>query len=76
MDAGFISSVTVAIITGLCTAIGTIVSSRIMNSKNQALLNYRLDKLEEKVDVHNHVVQRVVILEEKIKDLIHGNNTV
>ncbi|WP_304408632.1 hypothetical protein [Faecalibaculum rodentium] len=52
------------------------MSSRITNSKNQALLNYRLDKLEEKVDVHNHVVQRVAILEERIKDLIHGNNSV
>lgn len=76
MDAGIIGSVAVAIITGLCTTIGTIVSSRIMNSKNQALLNYRLDKLEEKVDVHNHVVQRVAIMEERIKDLIHGNNSV
>lgn len=76
MDAGIIDSVAVAIITGLCTSIATIVSSRITNSKSQALLNYRLDKLEEKVDVHNHVVQRVAILEERIKDLIHGNNSV
>ncbi len=76
MDAGIVGSIAVAIITGLCTSTATIVASRITNSKNQALWNYRLDKLEEKVDVHNHVVQRVAILEERIKDLIHGNNSV
>lgn len=70
-----ITNVAVAVITGLFAALGSIISARVLNSKNQALLNYRLDKLEEKVDVHNHVIQRVAILEDRIK-LFHENDKI
>lgn len=52
-------AVTVAILSLLGTAIGTfggIISS-------QKMVKYRLSKLEEKVDKHNHLVERVTGLE-------------
>ncbi len=45
------------------------------------LTNFRLQKLEEKVDKHNHFAERIPVAEEKIKVLSHriqdlekGNN--
>ena len=39
------------------------------NRKQAALVAYRLEKLEEKVDKHNNVVERMYRLEEIVKNL-------
>ena len=39
------------------------------NRKQAALVAYRLEKLEEKVDKHNNVVERMFRLEEQVKNL-------
>ena len=39
------------------------------NRKQAALVAYRLEKLEIKVDKHNNVVERVYRLEEQVKTL-------
>ena len=39
------------------------------NRKQAALVAYRLEKLEEKVDKHNNVVERMYRLEEQVKSL-------
>ena len=39
------------------------------NRKQAALVAYRLEKLEEKVDKHNSVVERMYRLEETVKNL-------
>ena len=39
------------------------------NRKQAALVAYRLEKLEEKVDKHNNVVERMYRLEEQVKTL-------
>ena len=41
----------------------------ISNRKQAALVAYRLEKLEEKVDKHNNVVERMYRLEEQVKNL-------
>ena len=41
----------------------------ISNRKQAALVAYRLEKLEEKVDKHNNVVERMYRLEEQVKTL-------
>ena len=41
----------------------------ISNRKQAALVAYRLEKLEEKVDQHNNVVERMYRLEEQVKNL-------
>lgn len=56
-----------AIITGLCSLAGVYFANR----KNQALVEYRLKKLEEKVDKHNNIIERTFILEGQMKECQH-----
>ena len=56
------TTITVAIISFLGTIIGTFAG--IMTSSK--LTNYRLEQLEKKVDKHNHLVERMYKLEERM----------
>ena len=51
-----------AIITGLLSLAGVWIS----NHKSQVLISYRIDKLEETVNRHNQVADRVTALEGKL----------
>lgn len=66
--------VVVAIISGLCVAIPSIISTVIVNNRNKNLLIYRVGSLEEKVNKHNNLIDRmykvesrVTLLEDEIK---------
>ena len=54
------------IIVGLLALAGTLGGSWLANRKSTALIAYRLEQLEKKVDKHNSVVERTFRLE---KDL-------
>lgn len=56
-----------AVIVGLLSLLGTYLSNR----KSQALIVYRLEQLEKKVDKHNQVVERTFILEGQMKEAQH-----
>lgn len=58
-------AVTVAIITGGITLIGTVISNMLNHSKTI----YRIDQLEKKVEKHNNLVERMYIAEGEIKVL-------
>ena len=60
-----IETIVVALITAGFAFLGVYVSHR----KQTALVSYRLEKLEEKVDKHNSVVERMFRLEETVKNL-------
>ena len=76
-----------ALITAISTVIGAIVSGIValvvaskQHDKTIALVEYRLEQLEIKVDKHNNLVERMTLAEEKIKvanhridDLEEGN---
>ena len=55
------SNIAVAVL-ALC---GTLAGSYFSNRKSQALIAYRLEQLEKKVDLHNHVIERTYAIEEK-----------
>ena len=59
------ASITVLGVIGaaLLTFIGSIYATRKTASKTEALIVYRIDKLEEKVDKHNSVIERTYKLE-------------
>lgn len=61
------SEIIVALITLLGSCLGTI-SGILVSSK---LINYRLSRLEERVNKHNSIVERTYILEEKISVANH-----
>ena len=56
-------AITVAIITGGITLIGTVISNMLNHSKTI----YRIDVLEKKVEKHNNFAERIPVLEEKLK---------
>ena len=56
------STVLVAVITAGFAFLGVYTSNR----KQAALVAYRLEKLENKVDQHNHVVERMYRLESRM----------
>ena len=58
-------TILVAIITAGFAFLGVYVSNR----KQTALVAYRLEKLEAKVDKHNNVVERVYKLESRLESL-------
>lgn len=61
------NEIIVAAIAFLGTTIGT-AGGIIASSK---LTNYRIKKLEEKVDKHNAIIERTFVLEEKVKVANH-----
>lgn len=69
---------TEGIIVGVLSLIGTLAGTYFANRKSSALIAYRLELLEKKVDKHNSVVERTfkleeqtAVLEEKIKVVNH-----
>lgn len=60
-----------SIIVGVLAMVGTLGGSMAGIRKANALVMYRLEQLERKVDKHNSVVERTYILEEKIKVANH-----
>ena len=60
-----VETIIVALITAGFAFLGVYMSNR----KQAALVAYRLEKLEEKVDKHNSVVERMYRLEEQVKNL-------
>nr|DAY98646.1 MAG TPA: hemolysin [Caudoviricetes sp.] len=61
-------SIIVAIIGGLCTAIPSLIATIVVNKKTMAINEYRINSLEEKMDKHNNVIERVYKLEEDQKN--------
>ena len=67
-----------SIIVAALALAGTLAGSWLANRKSAALIAYRLEELEKKVDKHNQVIERTyrleeqeAILEEKIKVANH-----
>lgn len=63
-------AIVVASITGGITLAGTVISNVFNHSKTM----YRIDQLEQKVEKHNHLVERMYIAEGEIKVLENDIN--
>ena len=68
--------IAIAIITGVLTLIGTIITVIIGNNKslaamdkNQAVTDTKLDALTEEVKRHNNFAQRIPVIENQIQNL-------
>lgn len=55
------------IIVAVLSLIGTLIGSFLANDKNSALIAYRLEELEKKVQKHNSIVERLAIVERDLK---------
>ena len=58
-------TIIVAAITGGLALIGTLGGTYFANRKSAALIAYRLEELEKKVQEHNNLVERTYKLEER-----------
>ena len=54
-----------SIIVAALALIGTLAGSYMANRKSSALIAYRLEQLEKKVQAHNNLVERTYKLEER-----------
>lgn len=73
-----ITSVIVAVITAVITGGFALLGTYVSNRKSAALMEYRIGRLEDKVDKHNQLIERTYRLEEdsrvqeeKIKECVH-----
>lgn len=69
------TAVLTAVISGLCVAVPSIVATILANKRNNDLVLYRINELDQKVHEHNQLIDRmyrvesrVSILEENKKD--------
>ncbi len=73
-------TVLVAIISGLCVGVPSIFTTIMLNNKNQAVINakvednqkfidYKIQELSDRVDKHNNVVERMALQERETKAL-------
>jgi type VI protein secretion system component VasK len=57
---------TETIIVAAFSLCGTLVGAYMANRKSTALIAYRLEQLEDKVNKHNSVIERTYALEERV----------
>ena len=62
-------AVIIALISGLCVGVPSVITTILSNRTNNKLTMYRIGQLEEKVDKHNSVIERTFKLEEKIQEI-------
>ena len=60
-----ISGIITAAMTGLVTLIVCLVNNHYQSSRTEALISYRLEQLERKVDRHNNLIERMYKVEEQ-----------
>lgn len=58
-----------SVISGLCVAIPSIIATVAANRKDNALVKYRIDQLDSKVNKHNNLIERMYKLEERVSIL-------
>ncbi len=59
--------ITEEIVIAVLALIGTLAGSYFSNRRSSALIAYRLEQLENKVNKHNQVVERTYTLEQRAK---------
>ena len=57
----------IAVISGLCVAIPSLIATMSSNKKTTSLMMYRIEQLEKKQDKHNTLIERTYKLEEDVK---------
>lgn len=62
-------TVIVALISGLCVGVPSVLATYFSNNKQNAVMNYRIDELTKKVEKHNNVVERMALQERETKAL-------
>ena len=60
------TEILVAVISGLCVAIPSIIATVSSNKKNNDLVLYRINELDKKVHEHNSLIDRMYKVENRV----------
>ena len=60
------STVITALISGLFVAIPSLFATVSSNRKSQALIDYKIQELDKKVEKHNNIIERTYALEDEV----------
>lgn len=60
-----------AVLSALVTGVLSLIGVYIANRKSSALIAYRLEELEKKVNKHNNLIERTYVLEGQVSELQH-----
>ena len=63
------NTIIVALISGACVAIPSVIATLVSNKNNNNLIQYRIEELSERVNKHNNVIERTYILEEHVREI-------
>ena len=58
----------IIIITGICTVVGTALTSWVSIRQNTKVIDLRLASLEKKQDKHNNLIERMAVVEKDLKN--------
>ena len=58
-------AIVVALITGTLSLTGTLMGTYYSQKRTTALITYRIEQLEKKVEVHNNLIDRMYRVEER-----------
>lgn len=68
------NQIIVAIVSGLCVAVPSVIATVSSNKRNNDLVIYRINELDKKVHEHNNLIERMfnaekrlTVIEEKLK---------
>lgn len=64
----------VAIVSGLCVAVPSVLATVSSNKRNNDLVIYRINELEKRVTKHNNLIERMYKVEEKVALLENDMN--
>ena len=59
--------IVVAVISGLCVAIPSVIATLTTHKKSSALMEYKIEELTKKVEKHNNLVERMYNVEKEIE---------
>ena len=60
------SEIIIAIISGLCVAIPSIIATILSNKRNNDLVIFRINELDKKVHEHNNLIDRMYKVENRV----------
>ena len=58
--------VIIAVISGLCVAVPSVLATISANKKSQAVMEYKIDELDKKVHEHNNLIDRMYKVENRV----------
>lgn len=67
-------TVIASVVSGICVAIPSIIATVLSNKRNNDLVLYRINELDEKVHAHNNLIDRMYKVENRVTLLEEKKN--